>query len=627
MALSAQEQAEMAQLQKEVGHLAQPQAAPAPGKLTPDEQMEMAQLQKEVGHMAPKAERPWYDVEPRTAVQGALNALPMVGMAGGGMLGGAAGLFGGPAAPLSVPLGGAAGAGLGGAAGTALKNLGEKYILGKDKSRAEIYGDPLKAIPESAAAEMGGQVLGAGIKAGVSGAKGLVSELAAKENAPQISEAAKRLGAKATPGMLSGSQTVQDLESSLQQSPTIGGALVRRQTKPVAGAIKNTAEGLVKDQTPLSPFDTGQKVKELLSRDIESKFAEPSRLFDELRQYTKDIASTPKSTKAVTRNMMSIPEISTFEDGAAASAARSVAKVLEKNPSADEIKSLRTMIGKKAKVATDTDASGLWQIYDKLGRLEENTIKRGAISSARTSKEGETIAQGMLGQLKAAKKGYSTQMGSAEEFAQATGLGKVRTPDQLTEKIGSIKSERLQKQLLPLDDVRAGEQLHQYSPETAGLLRQARLRDIAQKSSNADKVLTPGGLLRSTKNLNPEAEQMLFGKNKGQLQDLRQVNSELPDIVGPSGTPKGEEVRQAFNPMTQAAGLGKYAMYRAMGSDTAQAIAAKLLKKPEMALLAEKDPETFKAIVLSFQRPSKSALVEMPAAAENENNKSMTAGN
>lgn len=584
-------------------------AKAAPAAFDPDKYL----AEKTGAHAAPSKDRAWYDIEPKTAIQGALNALPTAGMAAGGIAGGVAG---GPLAALG-------GAGLGQAGGTALKNLGEHYILGKDKSRAEIYGDPLKAVPEGAAAEMGGQVLGAGL----SGAKGLVTGLAAKENAPEIAAAAKRLGFDASPGMRSGSQTVQDLESSLQQSPTLAGALVRKQTRPIAEGIKNTAEGLVKDQTPLSPFDTGQKVKELLSRDVENKFAEPKRLFEDLRQYTKDIPSTTNSTRAVSRNMMSIPEVSTFEDGGAASAARSVAKVLEKNPSADEIKSLRTMIGKKASAATDTDASGLWQIYDKLGRLEENTIKRGAIASARTEGEGNTIAQGMLGQLKSAKKGYSSAMDASGDFAQATGLGKVRSPDQLADKIQSIKSERLQKQLLPLDDVRAGEQLHQYSPDTAGLLRQARIRDLAQKASNGDKVLTPGGLLRATKNLNPEAEQLLFGKDKAKLADMRTVNSELPDIVGPSGTPKGEEVKQVFNPIHQATSALNYGVYRTLGSGPAQAVAKSLLEKPEMAALAEKDPETFKAIVLNFTRRPQTGLLEMPAAAENHRDKSMTAGN
>lgn len=52
MALTAQEQAEMDSLQKDVGHLDQPQApVQASGGLTPQEQAEMQQLQGEVGHI------------------------------------------------------------------------------------------------------------------------------------------------------------------------------------------------------------------------------------------------------------------------------------------------------------------------------------------------------------------------------------------------------------------------------------------------------------------------------------------------------------------------------------------------------------------------------------------------
>ncbi len=86
-------------------------------------------------------------------VQGALNVLPGAGAIGGGLLGSAAG-----------PIGAVGGAGLGDAAGESLKNLGEKYILGKDKSRSEVYGNPAKGLAEGAAQEAGGQLIGAGVQ-------------------------------------------------------------------------------------------------------------------------------------------------------------------------------------------------------------------------------------------------------------------------------------------------------------------------------------------------------------------------------------------------------------------------------------------------------------------------------
>lgn len=90
-----------------------------------------------------------------------LNALPTAGMIGGGAAAGAAG-FALPV-PGGAAVGTAIGSGLGAAGGEALKNLGEKYILGEDKTRAEIYGNPAKGFVDGVSAEMGGQVIGKGI--------------------------------------------------------------------------------------------------------------------------------------------------------------------------------------------------------------------------------------------------------------------------------------------------------------------------------------------------------------------------------------------------------------------------------------------------------------------------------
>jgi len=92
---------------------------------------------------------------PRGIIQGGLNALPMAGMVAGGAVGTAA----------EPGAGSLVGAGLGSAGGEALKNLGEQYILGQDKTRADIYGNVAKAGVEGAAAEAGGKLLGKGIEA------------------------------------------------------------------------------------------------------------------------------------------------------------------------------------------------------------------------------------------------------------------------------------------------------------------------------------------------------------------------------------------------------------------------------------------------------------------------------
>lgn len=97
-------------------------------------------------------------------LKGTLEALPFAGSLAGGVIGTA----GAPG------LGTIAGAGLGAGAGKALQNLGERYLLGEEKTREDIYAKPALATLEGATAEMGGQLIGPALKIGAEkGAKAL----------------------------------------------------------------------------------------------------------------------------------------------------------------------------------------------------------------------------------------------------------------------------------------------------------------------------------------------------------------------------------------------------------------------------------------------------------------------
>ncbi len=107
---------------------------------------------------------PWID-QPGTAQnisKGFINALPAVGGIGGGLLGGAAGTAAGP---VGTAAGSVGGAGLGYGAGESLKNTLYSALGSKEapQTHEEALAGPLKAIPTGAAAEMGGQLIGAGV--------------------------------------------------------------------------------------------------------------------------------------------------------------------------------------------------------------------------------------------------------------------------------------------------------------------------------------------------------------------------------------------------------------------------------------------------------------------------------
>lgn len=99
----------------------------------------------------------------RGTVKGILNSLPTAGMLAGGGVGGLVGI--GTTAGVAGPAGAVVGAGLGGAAGKSLQTLGEKYLLGEDKNRSDVYAQPVVAARDASAAELGGQALNIGAKA------------------------------------------------------------------------------------------------------------------------------------------------------------------------------------------------------------------------------------------------------------------------------------------------------------------------------------------------------------------------------------------------------------------------------------------------------------------------------
>ena len=118
-------------------------------------------------YQAPPIEEEKPLVTGKGLLKGALESLPMAGSMVGGALG-----FASP-----VPGGTIMGAGLGGGAGKALQNIGEKYLLGEEKTRGQIYADPALATLEGTTAEMGGQLIAPAAKLVGEGVKKVASGL------------------------------------------------------------------------------------------------------------------------------------------------------------------------------------------------------------------------------------------------------------------------------------------------------------------------------------------------------------------------------------------------------------------------------------------------------------------
>lgn len=520
------------------------------------------------------------------------------------------------------------GAAKAGAAFGALANPGDKEGEISPVQARERIINAIKGAAIGGALGAGTEVAASGLKAGANVSKKAIKKLQdfvvkEKPDADEIRAAAKALGFEATPGMVTDSQTIQKLESSLSQSPSIPGAIVRKSQRKAADALEKAGRELTEDASQLTRYEAGDLAKRQIKENVEKRFLSPKKSFQDLRNYTKDISSTEKSVASVIRNINKIDEVATFQDGAAASVAKSVNNVLRNRPSADQIKKLRTMVGKKASAAAragDGEEAGIWKIYQKLGRLEENTIKRGVLDSARTGKEAETITQGMLGKLRSAKKDYSEQMRILEDAAKAGKIKVAKSPNLFAEKVDDIDAEKIGNKFFNLADAKGRRVTKETFPEAFQTLRKQRLSEIRDKSMSKGK-LDPGKLIRQVDKMDDEAVRDLFRDSIGTTKNMKKVMDSFPDKVGPSGTPEGIVYSSLFDIATkQVTDFGRLAAYKGItqAGKITNALARRLKKLSEFKSLSERNPKKFNLIVGQFSRTLEGAGKGFDLVAEDE---------
>lgn len=396
-------------------------------------------------------------------------------------------------------------------------------------------------------------------------------------NAPKILEAAKELGVEASPGMLYDSTILRGLESSLEQSPSIPGHLVRRQSKKIGEGLQKAAGSLVDDASSLSKFEAGQKLKGGIMADIGERLGPAEMAFDDLRSQTKNIELFPKGAKTdprkiISRNILKIPEVEAVPNSAWGQEAKQWADAIAGAKTTEQITIIRNAVGQELADASGTKRKVLGQIYDKLTNFEENSIKRGAISSARTKGEGSEIAKEMIGQLRDAKKTYKDVAQDYKGLADVAGIRGTKNPQTFVRSLDKMKSEELLKRLSNTDDVRLLTTLKDKFPEQFNVVRQKKLAEIVDKSMNKDKV-DIGRFLRATKSLSPEAKSLLFGSPEAvsKYEAIRQVFEAFPEKMGPSGTPQGLQFQSLLNPAMQAQEMARYKLYQFMQTPEGQA--------------------------------------------------------
>jgi hypothetical protein len=504
----------------------------------------------------------------KQTAQNWVNALPTIGALGGGAVGAGAGLVGAGGA-LSVP-GAVAGAGLGAYGGKYLQGALETALdlPNKPGTRVEAHLAPLKEALVSATGEgvglnIANKIKGnplrvsaadlAKVKALAEKGQAVADKIPAKKipgllelseemfantpkpNADEISSAAGRLGTEPTPGMLTSNKNLQNIEQVLSERPTIAGELVRRRYSPLKQAMQSTAEE-IGSNTAISPNEYGAEAQKALMSKIGEQLDPLKTSFNEIAQSTSRAPIDSESAQRAASGLLK-SSISKGEGLPANEIMKKYAGMLEQAKDAETVQNIVSAAKQSARDLRGTPEGIAAQ---KAASSGERLLRRGLLKAGKSG-AGETgveEAKGLIQQIRQTKSGYRDLTKQIDSSLGQLKLG-TSSPGEVIRRLDEMPSEKVAERLFNAKNVDAINNLKSYSPEAFEAVRQNRLNQIVEKSLSKGKV-DPSKLLRNMKGLPKEVKELLVGsENVSKLKDVETLTNSLPDIVGPSGTPRG----------------------------------------------------------------------------------------
>lgn len=421
-----------------------------------------------------------------------------------------------------------------------------------------------------------------------------------KMNAEEIKAAADRLGIKVTPGMLDDSGFVERLESSLSKSPSYFGQKVAKAQKNVSEKLADASQRTLSEASVLSPYETGEKFKSALLSRVGERLDPISAVFDDVRESTKHIGISDKSKAAIVRN---IENIDSYRLTGGAGKPRQFVDMIGRLKNADQVKTMMTLLNGDIKDATGAEKQVLIAIKGKLEALERNSIMRSAIEAARDGKlsrsTGEKIGTEIINDLKGARSAYRTLADDLNSVSESSRVKFKGGPSAFLNSVEDIPSEKIGEKFLNVGNNRQIQSLAQKFPEEFNLLKQGKIKDIADRS--IDNSLYGQGkhstqkFLNEIRKLSPEAQYYLLGKNMSVVNDIETIQRSLPRNFNPSGT--GSEAGWKDAIYQNVKDVPNYLLYKGASSNLASEVSDALLKSPKMRNVYEKNPQLFQNII------------------------------
>lgn len=375
-----------------------------------------------------------------------------------------------------------------------------------------------------------------------------------KPGAKEIGEAAKRLGIEATPGMTSGSPTVQGLESSLNQSPTIAGHLVNQNVRPVQTGLQTAANDIVSDAGNMSAGQAGSSMGNSVTADLGAQHANVQLAYEPFNRELPKMAPI-EADQLKTGNK--ILKIAGNHVGLDSSNVESLAKKLSNQISEatnlEEIETLRKQVASEAHAAFNggnpNAGHTLSKMEDALSDFRDDQFVKIAKQNY-PGVGGKNIGEQMVQEYQHAQGLHGSMMTDLKEVGDLLGI-KNKNPRSFIEAVSRISPEKMAEKLFKTKSVEDLAKAQKYFPEAFEEARKLKISQIKEAATAVDRVsgqevIDPGALMRNLDKLSPEVKGILFGPKAQTIADMKTVMNSLPAKIGPSGTPQGNAFAHSF---------------------------------------------------------------------------------
>jgi len=548
--------------------------------------------------------------------RGALNTLPMAGMAIGGM----AGMGLGPGTAVI-------GAGLGGGAGESLKQMGEKYLLGDSKDKNQYLKDVGMAIPNGMAAEMGGQSIGAIpglIKNGLIGAKdslvskmGMNGEFTPVENQKEVQDALNNLGIKDAPkALMTSNPTFQKMESGLSQSGSLPAKPVRQTYNEFFDQLKKASEKVSGLQDTQSDFAIGKSIQDGLTNHVNDMRAPVSEMYQDLQPHLKNVSVDDSVVSKAFGALKRDPMFQTQDAKKLLQEYKEIASSYNDVASLAEWRS--TILHDLPRDATPAMEARLKKIYNTVTSIRDNSI-HALKSELPESAHGEV--DNLIDQVKLADSSHASNISDVNKIKGLVGNKDFSSPISFIDRLGEQKESDLANRAANLD-IGTMRNLQDMNPAVFGQAKQAKINDMIHRATNPVSGFNEANFIKQYDGIDQELKDLLFEPSmQKHIESLKTIKQSIPPKLGPSGTPEGQMMMDAFNPKRNALDyMNKSAL------DSASAGNPKLFGELDPQKMIDGDNILpFKRnpspiINPSIQSAMPKAPMSMPTAAKNDNN-------